>query len=357
MQHRHIGWLAGLLLALTVPASQAAEEVKVVVVANWENGADSGDAPGEYQDWVEREHLDQKVPVRGAPDVVRRNAQGLYGMVLRHGAPDLVAFVLDPRFDFSHTYWLFTGISGVDPNAAPVGSVAWARWVIDGDRARELDDRDIPKGWPYGLFAIGASRPNQLPDNPNHYGSVTDVAELSQALPLNRGLADWAFQLSHTVTLADDPVIAARRAGWKGYPIAQRAPMVLEGETLGAIRYWHGAARTHWAEDWVRMWTRGQGRFVMTNEESQTYQRIMITLADEGLVDRQRIMVLRSASNFSMPPPGVSETASIGDEGPGQALAFDNNQRVGSVVLHQLLQHWPQYRLRIPQAAASTPKP
>lgn len=88
MQHRHIGWLAGLLLALVVPASQAAEEVKVVVVANWENGADSGDAPGEYQDWVEREHLDQKLAVRGAPDVVRRNAQGLYGIVLRHGAPD-----------------------------------------------------------------------------------------------------------------------------------------------------------------------------------------------------------------------------------------------------------------------------
>ncbi|MHC1479582.1 purine nucleoside permease [Frateuria aurantia] len=352
MLRRRIALLAGWLAIAGCQPLLAAEEVKVVVVANWENGADSGDAPGEYQDWVEREHLDQKIAVRGAPDAVRRNAQGLYGLVLRHGAPDLVAFILDPRFDFSHTYWLFTGISGVDPNTGSVGSVAWARWVIDGDRARELDDRDIPKGWPYGLFAIGASRPDQLPDNPNHYGSVTDVAELSQALPLNQGLAHWAYQLSRKVPLADDNVIAARRKAWQGYPMAQQPPMVLEGETLGAIRYWHGASRNRWAEDWVKMWTRGQGRFVMTNEESQTYQRIMITMGHEGFVDLKRILVLRSASNFSMPPPGGSSTASIGDEAPGQVLAFDNNQRAGSVVLHQLLQHWAQYRLQIPSVPA-----
>ncbi len=352
--HRHCRWLfACVFTAALLPQLKAAEEVRVVVVANWENGADSGDAPGEYQDWVEREHLDQSIAVRGAPGAVRRNAQGLYGIVLRHGAPDLVAFVLDPRFDFSHTYWLFTGISGVDPDTASVGSVAWARWVIDGDRARELDDREIPKDWPYGLFAISASRPDQLPDNPNHYGSVTDVAELSQALPLNRALADWAWQLSRTVPLADDPVIAARRAAWKGHPSAQQPPTVLEGETLGAIRYWHGTARNRWAENWVRLWTRSQGRFAMTNEESQTYQRIMITLADEGFVRLDRIMVLRSASNFSMPPPGVGDTESIGDEGPGQVLAFDNNQRAGAVVIHQLLRHWPQYRLHLPVPTAA----
>jgi purine nucleoside permease len=85
--------------------------VRVVVVANFETGADAGDAPGEYQFWVEREHLDEKVPVRGAPDVVRRNQEGLYGLCLRHGVTDLAAFVLDPRFDLRKTYWLFTGIS------------------------------------------------------------------------------------------------------------------------------------------------------------------------------------------------------------------------------------------------------
>ncbi|WP_408887255.1 purine nucleoside permease [Komagataeibacter oboediens] len=335
-------------LPMAAHGATPAQEVRFVVVTNWENGADSGDEPGEYQNWVEREHLDEKVPVRGAPDVVRRNRAGLYGLVLRHGVTDLAAFVLDPRFDFHHTYWLFTGISGVDPNAASVGSVAWARWVVDGDALREIDDRTIPKDWPYGLYAIGASRPNTLPEAPNHYGSVTDVAELTRAYPLNQGLARWAFALSQRVNLADDPAIALRRKAWTGFDQARKPPFVLMGETLGAERYWHGAPRNRWAQDWVRLWTHGQGKFVMTNEESQTYQREMRTLATLGFVDPDRIMVLRSGSNFSVPPPGVPVTQSMGDEGPGQSLAFDNNERAGEPVIEEILSNWKKYRDNIP---------
>ena len=320
----------------------------MVVVANWENGADTGDAPGEYQDWVEREHLDEKVPVHGAPDVVRRNGQGLYALVLRHGVTDLAAFILDRRFDLRRTYWLFTGISGVDPRAASVGSAAWARFVVDGDEAREIDDRTIPKGWPYGLWPIGASRPNQLPDNPNHFGSVTDVAQLTKAYPLNARLARWAFAMTQHVALGDTDALRAARAKWTGFANAQRPPFVLMGETLGALRYWHGDARTHWAEDWVHLWTQGHGTFVMTNMESQTYQKEMRVFAAQGFVDADRIMVLRTASNFSEPPPGIAVTASIGDEGPGQVVAFDSNQRAGAPVLHELLAHWDRYEGTVP---------
>lgn len=343
--------LSAALLLLVVPDARAADaaiKVRVVVVANFEDGADSGDAPGEFQDWVEREHLDEKVPVRGAPDVVRRNRQGLYGMVLRHGVTDLAAFVLDPRFDLRHTYWLFTGISGVDPRAASVGSAAWARWVVDGDELREIDDRTLPAGWPYGLWAIGAERPNQLPNNPNHFGSVTDVAQLTKAYRLNQRLAAWAFDMTRNVPLTDTDSLRRHRAAWTGFPQAQRPPFVLMGETLGARRYWHGEPRTRWAEDWVRLWTAGQGLFVMTNMESQVYEKEMLVLAAQGFVDANRIMVLRTASNFSEPPPGTGVTASIGDEEPGQVAAFDSNQRVGAPVLHELLAHWDRYETTIP---------
>jgi len=40
--------------------------VKVVVVAMFERGEDTGDIPGEYQLWVEREHLDQVLPLPAA---------------------------------------------------------------------------------------------------------------------------------------------------------------------------------------------------------------------------------------------------------------------------------------------------
>ncbi|TQL17778.1 purine nucleoside permease [Zymomonas mobilis] len=325
-------------------------EPKVIVVAGWENGADTGDKPGEYQFWVERMHLDQKVPVAGiSTQILRRNSDGVYGLVVKDGVTDLAALALDKRFDLRHTYWIFTGISGVNPNIASVGSVAWSRWVVDGDALREIDDRDTPKDWPYGLYAIGADKPNSLPVDPNHYGSVTDVAQLTKAYPLNRGLEHWAYMLSRDVALKDDPVIARQRQQqWTGYPLAQKSPMLLEGETLGAHRYWHGDRRNQWAENWVKLWTKGQGRFVMTNEESQINQREMRVLAELGYIDLNRILVLRSGSNFSMPPKGVPITQSIGDEEPGQVIAFDNNERAGEPVVNALVRKWKEYREHIP---------
>jgi purine nucleoside permease len=342
--------LTASLIAFVFTASAVAAEpkpipVRMVVVANFENGKDTGDKPGEYQFWVEREHLDETLTVRGATGVVRRNAQGLYGLLLEN----LYAFVLDSRFDFSKTYWLFTGISGVDPTVASVGSAAWARWVVNGDELREIDDREIPAGWPYGLFAIGSTKPNTLPTDPNSFGSVESADELGMAYALNQGLARWAFELTKNATIPDTPTLQKQREAWKGYPNAQRPPFVLMGETLGSVRYWHGPGRTQWARDWVKLWTQGKGVFAMTNMESQYAARTMRTLHKLGFVDTQRVMVLRTASNPSGPPPGVDPLATIGDEAPGQVIAYEANYRVGAPVVHEILSHWDKYAAAIPQ--------
>ena len=341
--------LLALVLLLAAALAHAADTpipVKMVVVANFENGADFGDKPGEFQLWVEREHLTDTLAVRGATRPIRRNASGLYGLLLEN----LVPFLLDPRFDFRKTYWLFTGISGVDPQVASVGSAAWARWVVNGDEMREIDDREIPAGWPYGLFAIGAMKPNTLPTDPNSFGSVESPEELGMAYALNQGLTRWAYQLSRNVAIPDTPALKQQREAWKGFPNAQRPPFVLLGETLGSVRYWHGPGRTQWARDWVKLWTASQGVFAMTNMESQTAARTMKTYAKLGIVDADRVLVLRTASNPSGPPPGKGALDSIGDEAPGQVAAYEANYRVGAVVVHELLDHWARYERSVPKA-------
>jgi purine nucleoside permease len=340
--------LALCLMAVATTTAQAAIPVKVVVIANFENGRDMGDKPGEFQFWVEREHLTETIAVRGATRPVRHNARGLYGLLLENLTP----FLLDTRFDFSKTYWLFTGISGVDPEVASVGSAAWARWVIDGDELREIDDREIPAGWPYGLFAIGAQKPNTLPVDPNSFGSAESADDLAMAYPLNQGLAQWAYAMTKDVVIPDTPELKKQREAWKGYPNAQRPPFVLMGETLGSVRYWHGPKRTQWARDWVKLWTRGSGTFVMTNMESQTAARVIQSFGKLGFVDPQRAMVLRTASNPSGPPPGSDSLATIGDEAPGQVAAYEANYRVGAPVVHAILAHWSQYADKTPQAGA-----
>src|ERR1700683_2102790 len=97
-----------LLLAGAVPvcaqasAAPAAIEIKVVVLAMFEQGADTGDAPGEYQYWVEREHLDTVLPVpQGYHDLRLNRQSGVLGLLTGVGtaraAASVMALGLDPR--------------------------------------------------------------------------------------------------------------------------------------------------------------------------------------------------------------------------------------------------------------------
>jgi purine nucleoside permease len=100
--------------------------VKVVVVAMFEQGADTGDAPGELQYWVERDHLDAIYPMPAAYHDARMNSDGelaiVTGQGTAHAAATIMALGLDPRFDLSHAYWLIAGIAGASPEQASLGS-------------------------------------------------------------------------------------------------------------------------------------------------------------------------------------------------------------------------------------------
>ena len=81
------------------------------------------------------------------------------GTTLVNATASMMALGLDPRFDLTHAYILINGIAGIDPRIGSIGSAAWARYVI-GDVAREIDPREAPKDWPYGIFPTSAKQPN-----------------------------------------------------------------------------------------------------------------------------------------------------------------------------------------------------
>lgn len=330
-----------LLILLAGLGSAAAADpqplaVKVVVVTTFEVGADTGDQPGEFQLWAEREKFDRKITVPGMVHPVYANAQGelavVSGTTVRC-AEQLMALGLDPRFDFSHAYWILAGIAGVDPADASMASAAWARFVVDGDVAYEIDGREIPAGWPYGLIPIGGKKPNDVPRREGWEPAV-------MAFPLNPALVARAFALSKDVPLLDTPQMQAARAAYAGFPNAQRPPFVLVGDVVGCCRYWHGALMTRWANDWTSLWTKGQGNFVMSAMEDQGYAAALTELAGLGKVDFQRVLVLRTASNYCMPPPQESAVASLQAGFVGYLPSIESAYRVGSVVVHDILAHW-----------------
>ncbi len=163
-----------LFVGTQTHAADAPIPVKMVVVANFENGKDSGDKPGEFQLWVEREQLTGHS--RGSRRHAPHPAQ--LGGTVRPAARESGAVPARPALRLQQNVLALHRHLRVDPQLASVGSAAWARWVVNGDEMREIDDREIPAGWPYGLFAIGAMKPNTLPTDPNSFGSVESPEEL-----------------------------------------------------------------------------------------------------------------------------------------------------------------------------------
>ncbi len=317
--------------------------VKVVVVAMFEVGADTGDAPGELQYWVERDHLDKIYEVAGAVHPARMNDQGemavLTGLGPAHAAATITAIGLDKRFDFSHAYWIVAGIAGGDPERVSLASAAWARWVVDGDLAYELDGREIPEGWSTGLVPLRQSKPFEEP---------VQVIE-GQVFELNPKLAQWAFETTQDVKLGDTPEMAAARKPYAqtshADSVGQRAPFVLLGDELSSARYWHGARMEAWAREWMNYFTGGKGVFATSAMEDTGTLDALKRLSASGRVDWGRVMVLRTVSNYDRQPPGLTAEESLLKQQSRKSVAYlpslESAYAVGHKVVGEILKDWP----------------
>ncbi len=329
------------LVAGVAGAQEKPWPVKVVIVTTFEPGEDTGDVPGEFQYWVEREHLDERVEFPGGVRPLRINKAHdvlgiVTGMTLANAGPSMMVLGLDPRFDLSHAYFLVAGIAGVDPKQGSIGSAAWASFVVN-DVSRQIDSREAPAAWPYGLFVIGAHEPNVLPARP----MSSDLYEL------NPKLAHWAFLQTRSISIPDNQAMAKSREGWDGYPNAARPPIVFEGDSFASDTYWHGKVMTQYAEDWVKLWTGGRGHFAMTNMEDSAIAEAMLRLDRMHRVDFQRLMVLRVGSNYSMPRPGTTALESVNSPYI-KSTAFEATWLVGSSVVRELTTRWDLYRDHVP---------
>ena len=236
----------------------------------YQPGEDTGGQPGEFQFWVEREHLGQILPLAPGYHHVRLNKDGVLGLVTGVGtakaAASVMALGLDSRFDLSKAYWIVAGIGGGDPADVSLGSAVWAEHVIDGDLAYEIDAREIPPEWSTGYVPLRKSTPYEGPV-PNESGD--------EIYALNQGLVNWAFQLTQGIPLADSADIRASRARFTGFPNAQKPPFVAKGDEMSGSTFWHGAKLEEWANAWTRYYTGGKGNYMVSGmEDTGTLQSL-----------------------------------------------------------------------------------
>jgi purine nucleoside permease len=324
--------------------------VKVVVVSMFEVGEDTGDTPGEYQLWVEREHLDQILPLTAGYHHVRMNKDGVLGMLTgvatAKAAASVMAVGLDPRFDLTKAYWVIAGIGGGDPADVSLGSAVWANHVIDGDIGYEIDAREIPADWPTGFVPLRKATPYEQPVKPQLDG---------EAYTLNQDLVAWAYQLTKDITLADSEQMRASREKYTGFPNAMKPPFVTRGDTMSGGTFWHGKRMDEWANEWTKYYTGGQGNFMAAAMEDSGTMQALAFLAQAGRVDLKRVLVLRTVSNFDREPPGENPAETLAKIAGGNYPAFlpsvEAAERVGDKVVRDIIEHWAERESNIPRAS------
>ena len=146
------------------------------------------------------------------------------GMGHSNAAASTMALLFSRVFDLSQTYFLVSGIAGINPEQGTVGSVGWARYLVDFGIQWELDARERPAGWTTGYLGINTKSPTEKP--PLDYR--TEVFQLDEAL------LQKAYALSKNVVLSDGPEAQAARAKFPSAP-ANQPPTVLQCDTLAEI--------------------------------------------------------------------------------------------------------------------------
>jgi purine nucleoside permease len=351
-----VALILGALFDAQARTGAARIPIRVVIVTTFELGKDSGDTPGEFQYWVERLPLPQTLPFGVGQRALRYNpTKHVLGIVVGSGSinssASVMALGLDPRFDLSKAYWIVAGIAGINPNSGSVGSAAWAEWVVDRDLTHEIDAREIPADWSTGLIPLTRSRPFQDPPPPPGIFSPN-------VYHLNAGLVDWAYRLTANVQLDDSADLQAIRAHYTDQPEAMRPPHVMKGDEVSANDWWLGALMNRAAEEWMAYWTDGKGKSVTTAMEDCGVIHSLQLLSQVNRVDEKRVLVLRTAANYSAPAKGQTAAELIASESSSDSAthlsafipSLEAAYRVGSVVVESLSSDWARYESHVPAA-------
>lgn len=276
-------------------------------------------------------------------------------------APLLLA--LDGRFDLAAAWWLVSGIAGIDPGYGTIGDAIWADVCVDGDLAFEIHPADAPAGWPVGIFPLGSRAPFGPasggeggfqgryevqwldPESVDWALSLTadalresalgseDLASRAAEPPAGGpGLAGGPAGVGDGYSVADpEPRFGAplvdlcSRYGLDSPPMAR--PAVRRAAVLSACRFWHGQRMNDWARRWVDYWSGGRSVFAVSGMEDSGLLLAVERLARTGQADARKRLILRTASNFTMPPPGTAALESLAGPEPdpdgGSAEAAD----------------------------------
>jgi purine nucleoside permease len=268
------------------------------------------------------------------------------GMGHANAAASMMAVMYSGAFDLRRTYLIVAGIAGIDPARGTLGSVAWARYLVDSGIAHEIDAREMPHGWQSGYFGILTDAPGEVP----RFDYRTEVFRLDE------GLLQKALSMSASAALEDSEDLRAYRRHYPGAP-ANQPPTVIQCDTLSADTWWSGKLLGEHARRWTRLLTGGKGVYCNSQQEDNATLNALTRGSQSGLVDLKRIAVLRSGSDFDRPYPhqGVLESLQAQRALSGAVrVSAVNLVHAGMPLVEAIALHWDAWLQGVPGVGAMT---
>ena len=109
----------------------------------------------------------------------------------------------------------------------------------------------------------------------------------------------------------------------------------------------------------MRYFSEGRGEFATTAMEDTGTLQSLVLLANAGRVDINRVMVLRTVSNYDRQPRDLTADQSLARQRIGAYAAYlpslEAAYRVGHTVVNELLTHWEKYEVTVPTSSAIPP--
>lgn len=254
-----------------------------------------------------------------------------------NAAVSTTALVFSGAFDLSSTYFLLSGVAGINPRIGSIGSVAFARYVVQPGLQYEFDARGKPENFTTGYVPLGVHRNSEYPTE--IYG--TEVFELNVAL------RDVAVKFARTAQLEDTDESKAYKTLYEGQPgeeqrygNAAQAPAILACDTSTSDTFiagkWLGEA---WS-NYTRLVTNGRGVYCTTAQEDSAVLEALLRAHLAGLVDFGRTIVIRAGSDYDRPPMGVSAAQNLWHGYEGYIPALRNLYLAGAKVIDGILGEW-----------------
>jgi purine nucleoside permease len=297
--------------------------------------------------WLEALRPTREIRVPGLSSdypLVRCTADAVCEMITGMGhanaAASMMAVLYSGAFDLRETYFIVAGIAGIDPQRGTIGSAAWARYVVDSGIAHEIDAREMPRGWQDGFFGILTDGPEQVPR----------FDYRTEEFTLNDALLQQAIALSKSAALEDSQDLREYRRHYPAAP-ANQPPSVIQCDTLSGDTWWSGKHLGEYARRWTRLLTAGKGVYCTSQQEDNATLNVLTRGTQSGLVDFNRVAVLRSGSDFDRPYPhqGVLESMQAQRALPGAGhVSAVNLVHAGMPLVEAIVKHWDVWQHGVP---------